>query len=118
LTVQRELWKDTRLEVGYVGNRTRDWVSKYDINAIVPADRVAYIQQGNNNNLRPYNAIQGGGIPFFDHHGNAQYDSIQAAFNSQLTHNSFVGANYTFGRSFSDEPLNVVNGGGGLIPDP
>jgi Carboxypeptidase regulatory-like domain/TonB-dependent Receptor Plug Domain len=118
LTVQRELWKDTRLEVGYVGNRTRDWTSKYDVNAIAPANRLAYIQQGNNNNLRPYSAVQSGSIPFFDHHGNAQYDSIQSAFSSRLTHNSFVQAAYTFGRSFSNTFLNVPNGGGALIVDP
>ena len=118
LTVQRELWKDTRLEVGYVGNRTRDWTSKYDVNAIAPANRLTYIQQGGNNNLRPFSVVQSGGIPFFDHHGNAQYDSIQSAFSSHLSRKSFVQATYTFGRSFAVMPMNVPNGGGALIPDP
>src|SRR5713226_8211767 len=43
-TVQHELWKDTRFEVGYVGSRTRKWTSKYDINAIAPANRLAFAQ--------------------------------------------------------------------------
>jgi Carboxypeptidase regulatory-like domain/TonB-dependent Receptor Plug Domain len=130
LSVQRELWKDTKLEVGYVGNRTRDWTSKYDVNGIFPGNRLLYAQTGNNN-LRPFGAVTittggiptttpfiTGGIPFFDHHGNAEYDSVQSAFSSHLTHNSFVQATYTFGRSFSVMPLNTTNGGGGLVPDP
>jgi hypothetical protein len=117
LTVQRELWKDTKLEVGYVGNRTRDWTSKYDVNGILPGNRLLYAQTGNSI-LRPFSGLTTGGIPFFDHHGNAQYDSIQSAFSSHLTHNSFVQATYTYGRSFAVMPMNVTNGGGGLIPDP
>lgn len=116
MSVQRELWKDTKLEVGYVGNRTRDWTSKYDVNGIAPANRLLYAQTGNNL-LRPFSNVIKGGIPFFDHHGNAQYDSVQSAFSSHLTHNSFVQATYTFGRSFAVMPMNVPNGGGALIPD-
>jgi len=117
LSVQRELWRDTKLEVGYVGNRTRDWTSKYDINGVAPANRLDFARTGNIAD-RPFNALTPKGIPFFDHHGNAQYDSVQSAFSSHITHNSFVQATYTFGRSFAVMPLNVPNGGGALIPDP
>jgi len=36
LTVQHEIWKDTRIEVGYVASRTKNAQSKYDANAINP----------------------------------------------------------------------------------
>src|SRR5437764_674443 len=82
----RELWKDTRLEVGYVGSRTRHWTSKFDVNAIAPANRLLFAQNNGNaagNALKPFTKLTNGSIPFFNHEGNSQYDSLQTALVSR-----------------------------------
>jgi len=121
IAVQHELWKDTRLEVGYVGSRTRNWTSKYDANAVAPADRLAYAQSNGNavgNALKPFNAIGGGGIPFFSHHGSARYDSLQTAFSTRFQRNSIFQLTYTYSKITADTLLKVSNGGGNLVIDP
>ena len=120
-TVQREVWKDARLEVGYVGSRTKYWTSKYDVNGIAPADRLAFAQQNGNatgNLLKPFHVLTTGGIPFFAHHGAAKYDSLQAAFNTRFQRNSTFQLAYTYSKTYGDTLLKVSNGGGNLVLDP
>ncbi len=120
-TVQREVWKDAKLEVGYVGSRTRKWTSKYDINAIAPADRLLFAESNGNdvgNALKPFHALTTGGLPFFAHHGNAKYDSLQTAFTTRFHHNSTFQLAYTYSKTYADTLLKVSNGGGNLVIDP
>jgi hypothetical protein len=120
-TVQREVWKDAKLEVSYVGSRTHNWTSKYDANAIAPADRLAFAQSNGNsggNKLKPFNALESGSIPFFAHHGSAKYDSLQTAFNTRFHHNSTFQLAYTYSKIYADTLLKVSNGGGNLVIDP
>jgi hypothetical protein len=121
LTVQHELARDTRLEVGYVGSRTHNWTSKYDANAIAPLDRLAFAQSNGSvtgNALKPFDALESGAIPFFAHHGSAEYDSLQSAFNTRFNRNSTFQATYTFSKTYGDTLLKVSNGGGNLVLDP
>jgi len=119
LTVQHELWKDTRLEVGYVGSRTKNAQSKYDANAIRPADRLAFAQSnGSLNSLKPYNVINSGNIGIYSYHGSAEYDSLQTAFSTRFQRSVTFAAVYTYSRTLSDVALRSNNGGGNLILDP
>jgi hypothetical protein len=120
LTVQHEIWKDTRVEVGYVASRTFNAQSKYDANAINPANRLAYAQSNGNANLlyRPYDALQSGSIGVYGYHGTASYDSLQAMFNTRLQHGLSLALVYTYSKTISDVPLRSNNGGGNLILDP
>src|SRR5882724_9952977 len=63
LTIQHELWKDARLEVGYVANHNLHWEIRSDINAVLPANRLAYFQANGNDParkaLRPFGAMRG-----------------------------------------------------------
>jgi hypothetical protein len=119
LTVQHELWKDTRLEVGYVGSRTKNAQSKYDANAINPSARLAFAQSnGSLNSLKPFNVINSGSIAVYSYHGSAEYDSLQALFTTRLQQSLTFGANYTYSRTLSDVALRSNNGNGNLILDP
>jgi hypothetical protein len=118
-TVQHEAWKGSRLEVGYVGSRTKNAQSKYDANAIAPANRLAFAQSnGGLNSLKPFNVINGGSIGVYSYHGSAEYDSLQAVFDTGLQHGITFRATYTYARTLSDVALRSNNGGGNLILDP
>ncbi len=120
-SLQHEVWKDARLEVGYVGSRTKNWTSKYDANAISPADRLAFAESNGNpagNSLKPFDALTSGGISLFAHHGSAKYDSLQTAFTSRFQRNSTFQLAYTYSKTYADTLLKVSNGGGNLVIDP
>src|SRR5882724_3185604 len=118
-TVQRELWRDTKFEVGYVASRSFDQQSKYDANAILPANRLAFAQSnGSLNSLKPYNVINAGSIAVYGYHGTASYDSLQAALNSRLHHSLNIGLVYTYSKTISDSALRSNNGNGNLVLDP
>jgi len=122
VSVQRELWKDARVEVGYVGSRTENWTLKEDANAIAPANRLAFAQSNGNaagNAFHPFTALTNGGIPFYTHDGgHARYDSLQTAFSARFHHNTFVQTTYTFSKTQANTLLHVNNGGGNLVLDP
>ena len=119
VSVQRELWRDTRLEVGYVASRTKNAQSKYDANAVIPADRLAFAQSnGSLNSLKPFNAINSGSIAVYSYHGSASYDSLQAAFDTRFRRDLTFAAVYTYSKTISDVALRSNNGNGNLILDP
>jgi len=119
LTVQHELWRDTRLEVGYVGSKARDWTSKYDANAVPLAGRLAFAQSNATANaLQPFNALTSGTITLFAHHGASRYDSLQTSLVSRPNRNSIVQVAYTWSKSYSDTYPAISNGGNNLIVDP
>jgi len=113
--------KDSRLEVSYVGSRSKNWTSKYDGNAIAPADRLAFAQSNGSaagNLLKPFHVLETGGLPIFSHHGSAEYDSLQSAFTTRFQHDSTFQLAYTFSKTYADTLLKVSNGGGNLVIDP
>lgn len=121
LSIQRELWKDTRFEVGYVGSRTKNWTSNYDANAVAPADRLAFAQSNGNaagNQLKPFILLKGGGIGMFSHRGSARYDSLQTSFRTRFQRNSTLQMSYTFSKTLSDTSLHISNGAGNQVIDP
>ena len=44
LSIQHELWKDTRFEIGYVGSSVHNWTRVIDANAVAPANRLAFAE--------------------------------------------------------------------------
>jgi hypothetical protein len=118
-TVQHEMWKDTQLEVGYVGSRTKNAQSKYDANAIAPANRLAYAQSnGSLNSLKPYDVISAGSVAIYGYHGSAEYDSLQVAFKTRYQRSLNFALAYTYSKTTSDVALRSNNGNGNLILDP
>jgi hypothetical protein len=119
VSVQHEFMKDTRLEVGYVASRTKNAQSKYDANAINPADRLAFAQSnGSLTSLKPYSVLNAGSIGVYSYHGSASYDSLQAAFDTRFRRDLTFAAVYTYSKTISDVALRSNNGGGNLLLDP
>jgi hypothetical protein len=121
VSLQHELWKDARFEVGYVGSQAHNWTLKTDANAIAPTDRLAFAQSNGNaagNALHPFHVLETGGIPFYTHRGSAQYDSLQTLFSTRFHRRSFLQMTYTFSKTTADTLLHVNNGGGNLVLDP
>lgn len=122
LTIQHQLWKDTRFDIGYVGSQTKNWTSNYDANAVAPASRLVFAQSNGTPAAitanKPYSVIQAGGIGMFSHRGSARYDGLQAAFGTRFQRNSVFHINYTFSKTLSDTSLHISNGAGNQVIDP
>ena len=111
VSVGQQLFKDTVVEVGYVGNRARNQLTHYDINQVLPQNRVAAAFAANANaaNLfRPFTNY--GAIYIFERAGRADYDSLQVLFRTRFTQSLSLQAAYTFSRSVADFGLSDSNG--------
>ncbi len=111
-SVGQQLWKETVLEAGYVGNRARRQLAQSDINQVLPQNQLAaaFAPDANGvNAFRPYSNY--GSIYQFERSGNANYDSLQVLFRTRFTKYSQLQAAYTFSRSVADFGLNDSSGG-------
>jgi len=123
--VQRELWKDTVLDVAYVGNRGIHLLMHNDINAVAPANRLAYFQDGgcpgtalNNpcganvsntsarSALRPFGPLTlDNGITYYTRSGQSNYNALQSSFKTRFSRNSQFQFAYTWSKLISDTVL-------------
>lgn len=111
VTVDQELWKDTVFEVAYVGNRARNQLTHYDVNAVPVQSRVAaaFAADANAvNAFRPYR--NNGPIYEFSRRGRADYNSIQMLLKTRFGKNSQFQAAYTYGKSEADFGLGDSSG--------
>jgi hypothetical protein len=111
LSVQREVFKNARFELGYVGSRTLHWEAITDVNGVLPANRLLYVQHENDNpqnpafsqNLRPFGAaVLNNGIKYYSHGSSATYHSLQSQFNARMGNRANFQASYTYSRLLSD----------------
>ncbi len=111
VSVGRQLWNETVLEVGYVGNRSRKQLTHSDINQVSAANRKAAAFAGDANAvnaLRPYSNY--GSIYIFEREGRGNYDSMQMLFRTRFAKRGQLQAAYTFSRSLADFGLNDSSG--------
>jgi hypothetical protein len=116
VSVGRQLWNDTVVEVGYVGNRARKQLTHSDINQVSQANRKAAAFAGNGNAvnaLRPFSNY--GSIYIFEREGRGNYDSLQVLFRTRFLKRSSLQAAYTFSRSLADFGLNDSSGSSSLF---
>lgn len=112
VSVGRQLWKDTVLEVGYVGNRSRKQLTHNDVNQVKEVNRKAAAFAGDANAVnafRPYSNY--GSIYQFERNGRGNYNSMQVLFRTRFTKYSQLQAAYTFSKSLADFGLNDSSGG-------
>jgi hypothetical protein len=110
-SVGRQLWKETVLEVGYVGNRARKQLTHSDINQVKSENRITAAFAANANAVnafRPYSNY--GSIYQFERNGRGDYDSMQVLFRTRFSKNSQLQAAYTFSKSKADFGLNDSSG--------
>lgn len=111
-SVGQQLFKDTVVEVGYVGNRARKQLTQSDVNQVLPQNQLAAAFAGSAdavNALRPFSNY--GSIYLFERKGRADYDSLQVLFRTRVSQYSQLQAAYTFSKSRADFGLNDSSGG-------
>ncbi len=112
VSVGRQLWKETVLEVGYVGNRARKQLTHNDVNQVKQENQKAAAFAANANAVnafRPYSNY--GSIYQFERNGRADYDSMQVLFRTRFAKSFNFQAAYTFSKSKADFGLNDSSGG-------
>jgi hypothetical protein len=112
ITLEKEIARNTTLELSYVGSRGRRLLLPYDANQVPAGDRLDYIHLGSDSDakaaLRPYGVFGNETIAILDHGGKTIYHSLQSQLVSRFGHGSQFQASYTFSRTLGD-----VNGAGG-----
>jgi hypothetical protein len=120
ISYQREIFKKTTWDVGYVGNRGYDLLTSAEINEVAPGDinhngiddrREYVLSNPSNAALRPYGAAFGDRrITFWEHSGHSSYNSLQTQVVSRWGA-SQVQASYTLSRTKANVPLDNSDGG-------
>jgi len=110
VSVERELSRNTALQLGYVGNTGIHLTSMVDLNAVPSADWVqtAFLNGSPLNTFRP--AGNFGSIGEFARNGHSTYHSLQALFRSRLSNFSSFQASYTYSHSIADLELDNSSG--------
>jgi len=110
LSVERELFHNTALQVGYVGNSGIHLTSGIDANAVPSSlwDQSAFASGNTLNAFRP--AGNFGDILEFEHNGKASYHSLQALFRSRLSNFSSFQIAYTYSHSIGNVQLDNSSG--------
>jgi len=112
LSVERELWRNTALEVGYVGNSGIHLTSMEQANGVAPAN---YLQSAFANDTATLNSFRGatnfGQINAFARNGKASYHSLQMLFRTRTSNNSQFQAAYTYSHSIGNVELDNSSGG-------
>jgi hypothetical protein len=118
LTTETQLWKNAKLELGWVALRGIHLNSARFLNQVAPANRVAYIndQITNGGNLgstfKPFGGL--GNQAQFGDFGGSVYHSLQATFQSRITHASQFQASYTWSKNISDTTFAYIGPATGL----
>ena len=116
LTIERELHRDTKLEVAYVGNRGYHLPGGYWMNTVAPEDRqaaaVAFLRQEDPSIHYPMAPLSGTGHgPLVWGRGaDSWYHSLQAHLVRRFSRRLSYQASYTWSKLLSTSPrMNVVS---------
>jgi hypothetical protein len=110
VSVERELTRNTALELGYVGNAGIHLTSMLDANAVPQANWLAsaFTSGGAPASLRQ--ATNFSTIGAFARQGHASYHSFQTLFRSRLSNYSSFQASYTYSHSIGNVELDNSSG--------
>jgi hypothetical protein len=112
LSIQREIFKDAKLELAYVANKNEHWEQIADLNVVPVADRLSYVQNENSSapdagtflaSLRPFGAGRGNqSITYYSHGSSSNYQSLQAFYNMRIRSRATFQAAYTWSKLLAD----------------
>jgi hypothetical protein len=120
--IEHELFRNTTLEVAYIGNKGNDLLRSQDINQVADADnngngvsdRVDFVHLSGNGAaqgaLRPYPVWGDARIVYWTHSSSSIYHSLQTQLVSRFGNGSQFQASYTFSRTIGTDPLDNSNG--------
>ena len=114
LAVQKELIRNTVLEVAYVGNKGGDLVGQTNLNEVLPQNRLNYARTGSAI-YRPLNGIEGignGDVALWTHDRSSIYHGLQVALNSRFRGNSSLSLAYTWSKVIADTGIANADGPG------
>ena len=105
LTVERELFKDTRLRVAYVGSKATHLKNEYDQNAPIYNTKLTFAQnRATIDDRRPFQGFQ---RIVRDFHGlNSNYNSLQTSFDKRYSRNFTLLATYTWAKGLDYQSSN------------
>lgn len=107
IAVERNLAKETNLEVAYVGNRAVHQVTTSDINEVPQSQWTACSFRSSCQTLRPYNNYDF--LTWWAHLGDAHYHALQTILKSRLSRVQ-LNFSYTWSHSIGNVPLDEANG--------
>jgi hypothetical protein len=118
LTTETQLWKNAKLEIGWVALRGIHLNSSRFLNQVAPANRVAFIndQITNGGNLaytfKPFGGTSNGNSlgnqNQYGDFGGSVYHSLQATFQTRITHRSQFQSSYTWSHNIADTTFAYV----------
>ena len=115
LTTETALWKNSKLEVGWVANRGIHLQNAVDANQIPAANRLQAAQLavtgGKTDFLKPYPYNQSSQMTIWSHTGDSIYHSLQAMFSNKFQNNSMLQVAYTFSKNLGDTTFGYVGTG-------
>jgi hypothetical protein len=105
LTFEREVYRDSKLELAYVGNRGIHLLRYNDANFVPQSQWLNYaLSVGPDNSLRPYGAGGFGQIDYAEWKGGSNYNALQALYRVRVKALDAQFA-YTWSKSLSDTSL-------------
>jgi Carboxypeptidase regulatory-like domain len=114
VAAEKEIFRNTTLEVAYVGSKGLDLFGQTNLNEVAPQNRLAYAQTGNVA-FRPLGSIEGigdGNIALWQHNRDSIYHSLQTAFVSRFGHGSQVSLAYTYSKLIANTGVANADGPG------
>ncbi len=124
ISYQREIFKNTTWDIGYVGNKGVDLLTTADVNAVLPGDsnhngiddrREFVITTPADGLVRQFGPAFGNvNITMWEHSGHSMYHSMQTQVVSRWGASQFQ-ASYTLSKTKANVPLD--NSSGGLAAD-
>jgi hypothetical protein len=110
LTVQREVARNTTLQLGYLGSSSHGLTALVDSNPFIlgTSDRVLNLLPGNSSCTASTGQCSFTGLPTFKNVSKASYNGLTASITRQVTDTRFIGRTYfTFGYTYAHSIDNV-----------
>jgi Carboxypeptidase regulatory-like domain len=127
-TVERELFRDTKLEVAYVGNRGTHLPINWNLNGVAPQNRLQWAElnftpKSNTalrDSLHELAPLEGtNSLRYMSNGGLSSYHALQAYLIKRFSHNFSLSSSYSFSKLLSDATVDCcANGDGANIYDP